>query len=358
MKKLLCTLIAAVFLCAALSVTASAAFAPVGDFEIPYTATPPTIDGELKTGEWSDASVLTMTKDNSLSWVGSVPDGTPVKLYMYWGDEGLYVAGEVVDPTFKFNTNPAKYTGDSFQISLNMGNVFTSAEANDRAIFYSWSLCEDGTFRIIRDAGETPGSNVLPTTGMGKKTEAGWQFEYLLPWYNALEDTYWKSAEILEVKPGLELGMLVCYIDYPLEGGVSNAYGTPSTETMSWSPAHHGVKAKLVDKNDLFVAPEIPIYTEEGWTPPETDPVTEPETDPVTEPETDPVTEPETDPVTEPETDPQTEPETDPQAPSDDGKDDAGKNEGGCSCGGTGAGLALLLVADIAFITFKKKKFF
>ncbi len=256
MKKLLCIALAAMLAC--LMATAALAFEPVGNVEIPFSPAP-TIDGNIEEGEWGQSTIIDLS--NCVSWVGTVPEDHVIEFYTAWDDTNLYIGGVVTDPDFTEGK-------DMFQLSLDLNKGFAQAAAN-RAIFYSWALSSDCTVDVVRQ--ESDNDATIADLGMGQKTETGWVFEVALSFEMLADDYNLKSWDpVAELKAGSEIGALVCYLDHDASGTLTNAYGTPNSEKMDWTPATHGMTFVLVDaegKSEGIVTK--PVETD----PPATDPI-------------------------------------------------------------------------------------
>lgn len=212
MKKAFKTALISVFSAAIiLSPLMVQAFSPVGNLDLGYAT--PTLDGKISKGEWPDSSKLIINADNATTggWVGDYPANNLIESYWAWDDTNLYIAANVTDPSVTYSESGDNYSGDAFQVSLNLGQVFKTADYQ-RAIFYSWGLLENGTVSIKRQ--ESSSDGVIENVGVSAKTDSGWTFEIAIPWSVLKEDVNLKASNDVDVVPGLKIDVLVCYLDH------------------------------------------------------------------------------------------------------------------------------------------------
>ena len=263
----------------------SSTFTPMGDVPVVYGT--PVVDGVVNADEYkmTDARIIDASNATAGGWVGEVPAENSIELYCLWDDTNLYLSGIVTDPAFTTSTDNA-YDGDSFQVSLNVSNIFETVDASSRAIFYSWGLQDDGMIDVIRQ--ESALNDTIADTGMGTVTDTGWVFEVALPLEILAEDASLKSGEDIVIEAGTNIGGLFCYLDKDDVMTLINAYATSATETVGWDPAAHGL---------TFILEAKPAPEPEPAPAPEPEPAPAPEPEP--EPEPEPVAEPEPEPVPE-----------------------------------------------------------
>lgn len=237
MKKFL-TLSLAALMVAGMSLSA-AAFAPVGNVSVPYAT--PKVDGVINADEYPAEGKVVIDQNNATAggWLGEVPAANSIELFCAWDDNNFYLAGNITDPEFNYTTNAEGYNGDAFQVSLNVDNVFKTADASSRAIFYSWGLQENGAVDVMRQ--ESANNGLITGAGKGQKTDKGWCFEVALSLEMLAEDVINKAGTDAIVEPGMPIGGLFCYLDHDAAGGLVNAYATSATETVGWDPAAHGL---------------------------------------------------------------------------------------------------------------------
>jgi len=222
---------------AAAAPAAAVSFAPVGNVTVPFAT--PTVDGVIGAGEYPNAAlIIDASNATAGGWVGEVPAANSIELYCAWDADNLYISGNVTDPVFNTSTEGA-YDGDSFQVSLNVNNIFETVDASSRAIFYSWGVQDDGTIDVIRQ--ESAVNDTITDAGMGAVTDKGWAFEVALPIEMLAEDASLKSGEDIVIEAGTSIGGLFCYLDKDDIMALINAYATSATETVGWDPAAHGL---------------------------------------------------------------------------------------------------------------------
>lgn len=255
MKKTAKTLIT--LLIAILLISSSAAvfaFAPVGDLSVPFGT--PKIDGVIDAGEWADTGKAVIDQNNATAngWMGEVPAGFKTDFYYTWDTTNLYLAAVITDPTVFFAASGDNYgSGDAFQISLNLGQVFKSDDGASRAIFYSIGVLEDGTVDVMRQ--ESNDNILLEDLGFSKKTDTGWQFEVALPWATLIQDAADKSGTTVAVDAGLKIGGLICYMDHDDAGTLVNCFFTSNAEPGGWDPDIFGINFNLAAKVEVTEAP-------------------------------------------------------------------------------------------------------
>jgi hypothetical protein len=249
-KFFLTVIIAALMIAAPMTVFA---FAPVGDISVPFGT--PKIDGVIDQGEWSAKTIVDQSNATAQGWQGEVPAGLKIDFYYTWDTTNLYLAGAITDPTFFYAASGDNYgSGDAFQISLNLGQVFKSTDASSRAIFYSIGCLEDGTVDVMRQ--ESNDNVLLNDLGFSKKTDTGWQFEVALPWATLVQDAGDKSgATIPAVDAGFKIGGLICYMDHDDAGTLVNCFFTSNAEPGGWDPDVFGITFNLAAKAEVTEAP-------------------------------------------------------------------------------------------------------
>ncbi len=160
----------------------------------------------------------------------------------------------MTDPAFNYTTNAKGYNGDAFQVSLNVDNVFQTADSSSRAIFYSWGLQENGAIDVMRQ--ESANNGLITDAGKGQKTDKGWAFEVALNLEMLAEDVSMKANIDAIVEAGMPIGGLFCYMDRDASGTMVNCYATSITETVGWYPAAHGLTFVFAEKVVETEAPE------------------------------------------------------------------------------------------------------
>ncbi len=237
------------------------ALTPIGDISVPFGT--PTIDGNLAQGEWSENNKIVVDQNSATAegWLGEVPADLKIDFYYTWDTDFLYFAGVITDPTFFYSASGDNYNGDAFQISLNLGQVFKSADY-ERAIFYSWGCLEDGTVDVFRQ--ESMDNIVLEDVGFSKKIDTGWQFEIKMDWATLVKDVADKADVTVAVEPGLKINALICYLDHDDTGALINAFFTSNTAPGGWDPDVFGITLNLAAKPEVTEAPAVEAPAEDA----------------------------------------------------------------------------------------------
>ena len=184
------------------------------------------------------------------AWVGAVPGDFNTDVKVFWDENGLYLAGEVVDSTF-VASNEGSYDGDAFQVSIDLGQTFYNTD-NSRAIFYSFGCNETNPIvqrqESANDAVMHNGEGVYIST---VKTTKGWNFELMLEWSTLNADLQAKAGTSVNITKGTKINMMMCYLDHGTDGQIANAFGTTRNGDgvdYDWGPADHGITLTLGEK--------------------------------------------------------------------------------------------------------------
>lgn len=102
MKKIVSVLAALMMLACLIAVPVSAEVKYIGDLQIPYAVTAPTLDGTLGREEWNNAAKFELPAAKMMPVVleglsASVPSDLNINIYMSWDETYLYAAYEVTD---------------------------------------------------------------------------------------------------------------------------------------------------------------------------------------------------------------------------------------------------------------------
>jgi len=228
------------------------AFAVVGNVNLNYGTV--AIDGNFSAGKWAAATPFTVDASNAVPWTGDI--GATIKVYGLWDEAGLYLGGEVIDPTFVYSTGA--YNGDGLQFSLGLGQVFQGT-GEARCIFYSFGCYENPADQIlVRQESENNGDVADGEGGFLLKTKpsaAGWTYEMFMPWSMLNEDLNLKVGKTFTPAAGAKIDCLICYIDNSDEG-MLGAWGSFTSEEPDWGPEGHGVVFVLQAKPAPAPEPE------------------------------------------------------------------------------------------------------
>lgn len=249
-RNLIATISAAAMTAALLTSSVSAMTA-VGNVNVPYGT--PTVDGKFSKDEYKSAACVNFSSKTAKAWAGEIPDDFDTDIYVLYDDKGIYFAGEVTDKTLKTSAE-GNYDGDGFQISIDMGQYFSTSEES-RAIFYSFGLNESKP-SVTRQESK---NNAVMYDGEGVAiktwtTDDGWAFELCLEWDTLEEDANLKSGKTFDAKEGFKLNAMFCYIN---KGDSTSAWGTTLTDESvdyDWGPKDHGVTFTLAAKKAATTA--------------------------------------------------------------------------------------------------------
>lgn len=325
-------------------------------------------DGDMS--DWANANYepITISAANMVAWEGK--EDAP-NLLKNWGittffvadSEWLYIGFYVDDTNVVYGTpNEDRYSGDSFQICIDFGNMLGDAVRaepeffpNPKNIFYSFCCYEnDPAIRIKREESEDDRwlteANGDGVKGAAIKTITGWSAEFALSW-EMLHADYEKKAWLDDSKlyvggetnKPLQIGCCLYYLNggdtfwaAGTTNGITDDTGTPG---VSWTCFDNGINLELPITEDVeFDYDGIVILKNDETQPPA--PETEEPTDAPTDAPTDPVTDAPTDSVTD--------------APTADVGTDASTTDDGCASI-VGLGAATVLMAAAAVVALKKK---
>lgn len=95
MKKIVSVLAALMMLACLIAVPVSAEVKYIGDLQIPYAVTAPTLDGTLGREEWNNAAKFELPAAKMMPVVleglsASVPSDLNINIYMSWDETYLY----------------------------------------------------------------------------------------------------------------------------------------------------------------------------------------------------------------------------------------------------------------------------
>ncbi len=365
-------------------VTDAESFQPVGDVKIEWD---PKASEKLdlsdgKMDDWAAAgySPTQVNPENLVSWVGTtadnMPEGFNISTYFVADKDYLYIGFFIVDPGFKYGTNPAEYNsdGDSFQVMVDFAGRLQDMQINapddfealtvKQCVFYSFDCDGDGQpLNFVVQHADSDGvrnekDNDGQIKGTASKTETGWCAEFAMSWQMMFDDYAWKAFADEDMKiyfggkdnKRFDCGIALYYLNCEPDTGITWAAGTlngnddgAGNAVVNWDPKDCGIHLYLEYQEGMeFTCENLVVLG-----PTETEPPTEEKTEEPTEPETDPVTEA----PTEAETDDATESTTD---AATEAKTDAAPADEGCASV-IGMSAVAVLVAAAAAVVLKKK---
>ena len=296
------------------------AFAPVGDVTIAwrpdFASTVNLTDGDLSDWYATDLERTNITPHNMVSWVQN-ETVTDFKITSFAAADSdyLYLAFDIVDDDFVYNTEDVIIGGDTIQLSIDFGGMMKKTLENEpdvlsnpKGIFYTFFCKSDGApIRIMRQESDQDGwlteANGDGVKGAARKTENGWSAEIALSWQLMYDDYVWKAwAEDPMVYIGseqhlpLQVSACLYYVNYGEDGEIQWAAGTTrpwlndeGAPCVSWTAYDNGLQLVLpweegLQINCTGVRPIYVFYPSTETRPPETEPPYDPPVDEVTEP--------------------------------------------------------------------------
>ena len=249
MKKILASAMA-VSMIAALAVSASAiADEERTDVTVYYNT--PTIDGTINNGEWDQANALDVTADNAMLWGGDEINNL-VYFYYSWDEQGLYLAADVSDTDVCMPADISEvYNLDAFQIAIDPAGLIGDDEGAG-AMFYSIGPMKDGKLGAVYHP-YGGAAEEFDYTGAYKLTDAGWQFEMIIPWTSieilAGDGYEWHHAD------GEVINALLCVLDREEDGAIANCYQITKTGAVTFAPVDYPLELQL----STYVAPSLDV---------------------------------------------------------------------------------------------------
>ncbi len=250
MKKILAGVMS-VSMLAALAVSASAVYAARQDVTV-YQNTP-TIDGVINDGEWDKDNAIDMTEDNCALWAGDAINNA-IYFYYSWDETGLYIAADVADDSVVYcdSSIPGDvYAKDAFQVALDPHGLLADG-GEGGGMFYSIGPATDGSLQAVYHP-YGGAAEEFEYTGAYSKTDAGWQFEMVIPWTSIeilADDGYeWHHAD------GEYINAIICMLDREEDGGQIHYKTAIEGAETSFSPADYALKLNL----STYVAPSLEV---------------------------------------------------------------------------------------------------
>lgn len=259
----------------------SSTFAAVGEVYVPYSENAPfIIDGDLP--DWAaeeEVAFRDITLNNMLLWDGENADSSLSMAFAAFSDsEYLYLALDVVDPTFTYASSAETADGDTVRLKLDVCHLLRDAIEKDPdalinqcTITYSFSCAEDGApMTLFLENGDQDGPLCEESKGenaeaVARRTEWGWSAELVLPWQMLVDHYVWKAWDentlyyYDNVSSFVTVGCVIDYIDRSETGGpVESAFSVCAANEqdgvphVSHTPFDEGMELKLTDE-DAYV---------------------------------------------------------------------------------------------------------
>ena len=228
------------------------------------------LDGDLGdwlTNNWIPIWQKEFDASNLDPWVGDPEPGEGFTMYTTCDSEYVYMAFEVHDPTPTYSDD-GTYSGDAFQIQLDLGGLCAQSGEFERGIFYSFGMQKDGTMDVsvqciyqdlasdlsyVMASDDSPEWREGEVKGVTREKEdgSGWVAEFAISWETLIRDViskvgYKNIADLGLTTDNIKAVMLVCYIDREGNDGITGAWGTSLgkgklTTAEGWYPENGGI---------------------------------------------------------------------------------------------------------------------
>jgi hypothetical protein len=295
-------------------------FAPVGDITVAWrpdiSGTIDLTDGDLSDWYATDLKRTNITSHNMVTWIlNETTNDFKITSFAAADSDYLYLAFDIVDDNFVYNTEDVLIGGDTIQLAMDFGGMLKKTLENEpdvlsnpKSIFYTFFCKSDGApIRIMRQESDQDGwlteANGDGVKGAARKTELGWSAEIALSWQLMYDDYVWKAwAEDPKVYIGsdemlpLQVSACLYYVNYSANGVVQWAAGTTrpwlndeGAPCVSWTAYDNGITWTLPCQSDTIlnctgISHIFVDYPLTETLPPETEPPYDPPVDEVTEP--------------------------------------------------------------------------
>ena len=282
-------------------------FAPVGDITVAWrpdiSGTIDLTDGDLSDWYATDLKRTNITSHNMVTWIlNETTNDFKITSFAAADSDYLYLAFDIVDDNFVYNTEDVLIGGDTIQLAMDFGGMLKKTLENEpdvlsnpKSIFYTFFCKSDGApIRIARQESDQDGwlteANGDGVKGAARKTELGWSAEIALSWQLMYDDYVWKAwADDPKVYIGsdqmlpLQVSACLFYVNHSANGVVQWAAGTTNGLTddagnpvVSWTAYDNGITWTLPYSNDVSIncTGVRPIYVHYPLTetqPPETE---------------------------------------------------------------------------------------
>ena len=288
-------------------------FATVGDITVTWRPDVSSIidltDGDLSDWYATDLPRANIIPDNMVSWIGDkIVTDWRITTFSAADPDYLYLAFDVVDDDFVYNTDDAVVGGDTIQLAIDFGGMMKKTLEDDpdvlsnpMGIFYTISCKSDGApIRIMRQESDQDGwlteEGGNGVKGAARKTENGWSVELALSWQLMYDDYVWKAwADDPKVYIGsdqhlpLQVSACLYYVNYGASGEIQWAAGTTrpwvndeGAPCVSWTAYDNGITWTLPYSSDIsinctgvreifvdyFITETLPPDTEPPYDPP------------------------------------------------------------------------------------------
>ena len=295
-------------------------FATVGDITVTWRPDVSSIidltDGDLSDWYATDLKRTNITSHNMVTWIlNETTNDFKITSFAAADSDYLYLAFDIIDDNFVYNTEDVLGGGDTIQLAMDFGGMMKKTLENEpdvlsnpKSIFYTFFCKSDGApIRIMRQESDQDGwlteANGDGVKGAARKTENGWSAEIALSWQLMYDDYVWKAWAVDpkvyigsdEMLP-LQVSACLYYVNYSANGVVQWAAGTTrpwltdeGAPCVSWTAYDNGITWTLPYSRDVsinctgvrLISVHYPIT--ETLTP-ETEPPYDPPVDEVTEP--------------------------------------------------------------------------
>ena len=193
-----------------------------GELTLPFNETPPDIAGTFNAADWDGALVSVITPEiikNGPGFTFKQAFENPVSMtqYMFWNNDGLYLAYDVKDPTKGQSAPAGKYLNDTDTVQLLLdpkNRKLNTPDSTDGGLYiFDWCSASEvdrsGAPAWYEHWQHNTGTADLGIVLTGKDVDGGYEMMVFVPW-----TVFNKKRENLEITAGMQFGMGNIFIDF------------------------------------------------------------------------------------------------------------------------------------------------